>query len=141
MDALTDIIWAAGFFDGEACFALNKPANSQYGKIHDSTRSPGISVAQKRRGPLDELVRIFGGQIYPMRIKGVRRAWQWSIAGPDAKTACEAVIPHLRLKQAEAQALVAYSETGNWRGRKLTDEVIARRFAIIGQHELARGVS
>lgn len=66
---VADFHWAAGIYEGE-------------GSIHNQSGSSlQVTVSQKGRWLLDRLKALFGGGVYPRRVRGVRKSWQWAIGG------------------------------------------------------------
>lgn len=132
MDALTDIelAWAAGFLDGEGCFGLHKTTGKN---LHPTTRSPWLSVSQKRKGPLEKLAQMFGGNIHAQVIQGGKfHAWQWCRTGACLTEIIPVLMPHLVLKHREAAIVLSYAETVKRRGRvAIPDEVLTLRARLI----------
>ena len=54
---INDIYWAAGFMEGEGCFSTARKARSGF----------QVTAAQVTLEPLERLVSLFGGAIYPQR--------------------------------------------------------------------------
>jgi hypothetical protein len=135
-----EYIWAAGFLDGEGCFALTKTSGKY---AHVTTRNAVIHVAQIRKAPLERLARMFGGNVRVMRTNNKGQViYQWAITGPCVIPAIEAVLPYLCGKQEEAQAVLDYARTIGRHGRSKTEyqTVMFRghRSSIIRRHEHAR---
>jgi hypothetical protein len=93
-----DVIWAAGFFDGEGCVCIVKQVKRQ-----KTYHWLDISVYQNHRASLEELQGLFGGSIV---IEG--RAWKWRACGPTAGEALREMLPYLRVKRAQAEIAVAF---------------------------------
>jgi hypothetical protein len=72
-----DLVWAAGFLEGEGCFyTARKNPNGASG---------GVTAAQVQRWPLDKLRGIFGGSIALRRRQPpANDAWYWGLYGRDA---------------------------------------------------------
>ena len=76
-----EILWAAGFFEGEGTVALRS-----------------VMVAQVDLWPLERLLNTFGGSIgtKPREGKGKRQpCWQWFICGEQGRLFVELIYPHL----------------------------------------------
>ena len=88
---MTEIIWAAGFWDGEG--SVVRTAN------HNSTRIK-MNVSQKDRRPLERFLKAVGvGKIYPQR---PNNAWQWSAsAKADVIKVYELLSPYLSAPKME----------------------------------------
>ncbi len=113
-------MWAAGFLDGEGCFSL--------------LDAPSLSVTQKYRGPLDELARMFGGRVRPLKGRG----WQWAIHSETLRAALPVLIPYLRLKRRQAEILMEYSATARHGQNRISAEVRELRTRLIDEHAEAR---
>jgi hypothetical protein len=140
MNEVEKTIWAAGFLDGEGCFALVRQSNK---RSHDSTRSPVVHAAQIRKAPLERLVAVFGGTVRVMRVTDAGKVvYQWSLTGPKVIPVIEAVLPYLCGKQEEAQAVLDYARTVGRKGRSKFESqrplYRSHRMAIIRRHERAR---
>lgn len=125
MDSEQQLIWAAGFIDGEGCLYIKEHKNSRF--------TPCITVAQVRRGPLEILEQLFGGTI---RVRSKQRAnWRtvyaWELGG---KLAVEAALtklrPYLILKQPECDVLLELTSTMRQtpgQNKPLTPDEVAHR--------------
>ena len=90
-----DVIWAAGFFDGEGCISIQRQVRP--GGVYFYL---GVSVYQNDFRPLLEFSELFGGAIYPEK-----NAQKWRASGRDAAEALNMMLPYMRVKK--EQALVA----------------------------------
>lgn len=140
-----EYIWAAGFLDGEGCFALT---HSSGRGTHETTRNAVVHVAQMRKAPLDRLAAIFGGTVRIMRVNNKDQTiYQWAVTGAKVIPIIEAVLPYLCGKQDEARWVLEYAKTIGNRGAKpgqfgchgVNGFLIARRKNIIRKHISARG--
>ena len=70
MIKMTDLHWAAGFLDGEGCFHLTK-----------NGLNPHIHATQKDTWALEKLQKLFGGQIYSFKNRGLsdRTMFVWML--------------------------------------------------------------
>lgn len=106
-DALDpDIIWAAGFLDGEGHFKLYS-RRSPAGVVGES---PAIEASQTDPYPLHALAAIFqAGSVTPEKRKnrppGARQTWRWRVFGQAARNVARDVYPHLKVKTPEAAVL------------------------------------
>lgn len=107
-----DLMWAAGFLEGEGSFRYN-------------TSSPSLAAAQAQLQPLERLKSLFGGLIHPMkRYKPNHKpAWLWHLGGTDAAalmmTLFVEMSPRRREQITKALAPWRARRTLNWR-RHLT---------------------
>lgn len=80
-----EILWAAGFFEGEG-----------------SVGGRHVLVSQVNRWPLERLMAIFGGNIGQNPQKGrvtQQPCWQWAICGDQGRMFVELIYPHLSPKR------------------------------------------
>jgi hypothetical protein len=90
----TDLIWAAGFIDGEGCFSA--------GVTPAGTVRVVLVTSQRIRDPLDDLQGMFGGTINPVVNKG-NPAFIHTISGRQELATCiDGIYPYLRCKQDQA---------------------------------------
>jgi len=83
-----DIVWAAGFFDGEGCvtWAYNRSGPKEY-------RCLQVTAVQKKLGPLNFLRERWGGSV-----GGKTRAGYWRACGFRAAAFLKQVLPYLQVK-------------------------------------------
>lgn len=116
MDALDEVKWAAGFFDGEGTTSCNSGTNKKQGTwIHRLHLS--VSQAEHRIGVVPNelltLKRLFGGSISPKRTTSERRnQWQWHVTSAIARQGLAMMLPYLHeAKQEQAdQARVRWMD-------------------------------
>lgn len=73
---MQDLYWAAGFLEGEGCFATDK------------TKSPKtrVSAHQVNPEPLERLLAMFGGRLrFEIRNKPASDIWVWTVNGSCAR--------------------------------------------------------
>lgn len=96
-----DLIWMAGFFDGEGCIALQrqKTKNGYYYSLD-------IGVGQKYPEPLEIFSEYFGRPVLPQGTE----MYQWKIYGRKAfQMLCE-IAPYLRYKRDQALLAIEYQK-------------------------------
>ena len=80
-----ELYWAAGFLEGDGCFAL---ATNKYKQGRRSYQTPIVNASQKQKWPLVVLQLLFGGGLHeytPGRANlGYGPYWQWSVGGARA---------------------------------------------------------
>ncbi len=101
---LIDLVWAAGFIDGEGCIGLYPCANNDR---HFYLR---LSVANTDLRCLERLQGLFGGSINRTNHidrPGCRPCWTWYCQSKKCVAALEAIKPFLfsKLEQAEVALL------------------------------------
>lgn len=93
-----DVIWAAGFFDGEGCISITR--QEKRGKLYHWMM---ISVFQNHSASLELLLELFGGSI------GTEdEAWKWRACGPTAGEALKEMLPYLRVKRSQAEIAISF---------------------------------
>ena len=104
-----DIIWAAGFVDGEGCITINR---SKY--YRDKAKwyyQPAIQVAQTIKGEVAilKLQKIFGGYVYHYKEKRNRLdTVSWGTRSRDSQKVALALLPYLILKRPQAELLLDF---------------------------------
>lgn len=103
--------YIAGFFDGEGCVCLVRQSTDIWAAI--------FSVAQSTRPILEEIRDVLdcGGTICEKKYtgSGERTAYELIYRSTKAIAAAKLLIPYLRIKRAQAEALVEYYERyGNY---------------------------
>lgn len=121
MEGLSDreqLIWLAGFFDGEGCIQCPR------GLV-----PLRVTVAQINAEPLNVFRRIFGGNVYREPKPGYRDMHLWAITGRAAVDALLKLRPFLTIKAEEADLGVRYGLTFGTREKPLrvTDAVRHQR--------------
>jgi transposase-like protein len=86
---MVDIGWAAGFLEGEGSFSL-------LGGI-----DPRVTAVQVELGPLEKLVALFGGKIYPKKPAGFGKkpVNYWNIGGSHAASLMMTLYPLMSTKR------------------------------------------
>lgn len=116
-----DLIWMAGFFDGEGHIDIGKYKSNKYGLLV-------ASVTNMKRDGVTPF-RIFGGSIF---IANKFNVWRWQAYGGEAKTLLEALLPYLRLKRDTANIAITFQNTvGQYGKRPLTSALLRKRDALI----------
>lgn len=103
MPSNVDLIWMAGFVDGEGYIGLRKQKHKD--NVVGFTFVVTFQIGQVKREPLDIFKSQFGGSIYfrPAYRANDRDAFQWMIESLRAGLALERLIPYLRLKAQQAR--------------------------------------
>ena len=95
-----EIIWAAGFFDGEGCISFNK----QRRKTCYSFRLD-MSLGQITPDPLYVFSSLFGGTVS----KQGKVYYQWHLYGDSASNALQLMLPYLKVKKSQAVLAIEWS--------------------------------
>lgn len=112
-----DVIWAAGFFDGEGCVRITR--QEKYGKTYHWM---DVSVFQAEQTSIELLMELFGGSISDHHSKR-DIGWWWRAHGPTADAALREMLPYLRVKRRQAEIAI------NFQSRRLASRSGARRDA------------
>lgn len=102
MASQEDLIWAAGFFDGEGCVCIQRQMRGKHNKTYHYL---DISVFQNDRSAVELLMGMFGG-----RIAAEDRGWKWRACGPTAGVALQELMPFLRVKRSQAEIAVRFQD-------------------------------
>jgi hypothetical protein len=125
----TDLAWAAGFFDGEACISVVRCTHKDCAREQVQVL---LDVAQVHPASLERLVTLFGGRIRVSR-NGQDGAWRinaWRIYGRKAGVILQHVLPYLIGKRRQAELCVELLSLHGVQGRRRSDAVYARALAI-----------
>jgi len=80
-----DVVWSAGFFEGEGNICCTKGGRS-------------VSANQKDHAPLLKLQHLWGGRIRPFKAKQngkVYLTWQWTLSGKKARLFLREIRPYI----------------------------------------------
>lgn len=117
-----DLIWMAGFFDGEGHISIDKYKSNPHGILV-------ASVTNMNRDVLTPFL-IFGGRIFIATKKF--NCWRWQAYGEQAKTLLESLLPDLRLKRDAAKVAITFQNTiGQYGTRPVTPTLMQKRDALI----------
>ena len=95
MSRTHQIIWAAGFFDGEGCVCI---------VMSNGYWTPRLTVAQNDTRPLIVLRSLFGGRIY--KPTKANNAFQWVVTGEASARAAEAMAPFCVYKRDQLEEYI-----------------------------------
>ena len=120
-----NIIWAAGFLDGEGTFTIKRV---RY--IRNKSKlyyQPYISCAQTIRGikAIERLRQLFGGHIYRYHEKRNRfDTVTWATVSRDSEQVIKMLLPHLLLKKKQAKILLEFYDLmePRYKNYRLRDE-------------------
>ena len=112
--AMDDILRAylAGCMDCDGCFNIKR--KTPYGDGH---YLPRVSLWQTNPTIPYLLSQEFGGKVKKLTRKApAKDIYRWEVTYSKAAALCEAVLPFLRIKKVQAQALLSLGETMDRRG-------------------------
>ena len=121
--------YVAGFFDGEGCVLIRKVGGrAGYYKSH----IVAAVLGQTNLPILEALRERWGGSVRSR--KGTTKPfWEWQIVGPPAVNFLVELLPHLKLKQEQAQLAVDFRQvlarTRPASGTRLSEEGYLEREA------------
>jgi hypothetical protein len=117
-----DLIYFAGFFDGEGCISITRQKKTWGAKDQTYFHRLRINVAQKDPTVLKQLYDVVGGTIHCNR--GV---WKWYADDAAAVQFLETLTPFLRIKKAQAELALEFSKTKKGGKDSITAEVFELR--------------
>ena len=116
---VTDLIYAAGFLDGEGCFCADN--DGRIGIVCENTYKPVIDWLQAK----------FGGYVSVINTSNPkwRTTYRWSINGKEAYHLCQYIVPFLKEKMEQCGLLIAYYQLSKFtkRGVKVPEIVADER--------------
>ena len=124
----SDLIYAAGYFDGEGCITILK--------CHDISPTLRITIVSTNKAVLALFGRLFHQRVYEvehskyarLHQKSKARLFRWSISGARAAETLRDIEPLLIAKRQQAQlALSVNWSSGIVEGR---EQVIAQRWTV-----------
>jgi hypothetical protein len=125
-----DIIYLAGFFDGEGCISIVRD-KTRLGNISYRLR---ISANQVDRQPIDLLKECFGGLIQVTKKSNPkhRPIYSWQQHSQKALSTLVLMLPYLRVKKEQAEFAINWVQFNHsFKGKKKTPEDIA----LLEQHK------
>ena len=130
---MDNIIWAAGFLDGEGCISLKRIIRK--GRIY---HQPYISCSQviKGRKALEILKKLFSGSITKHPMGGNRvDAIEWRVVSQEALNCAKILLPYFILKKGQAELLIKFYSLVLKREEqyRLTDEDYKKRDELFAQ--------
>jgi len=126
-----DLIYFAGFFDGEGCFNIRV-----HHPKHDKTRSHymcRICVTNTDKRIMDWMMEKIGGNFHQRtRATHYKPVFHWSYSGPPMTEFIKAILPFLLLKKEHAETMIKFRNTFTKGNRTpLTEEEITIRSECI----------
>ena len=117
--SVEDVIWTAGFFDGEGMVAISR-------LLGNGTFRLLVEIVQVQSPPVQPVFSMlleFGGSIYSVPLSpGRQPKWRWQIGGRDAALFLRTIRPYLKFKREEVDIALEffswYSIAGARRGKR-----------------------
>jgi len=128
------VVWCAGFFDGEGCITF---ANGQWGSdlhVSVSQRAPVVK-------PIQIFKDLFGGVVRETHVvTNVAEAdmLTWSVTGYHAGGILATLTPFLVVKREQAELATQWVRLSPGRGNKATNEVRALRASLAEKVRIAK---
>lgn len=131
-----DLIWSAGFFDGEGSITIKR--YKRVGLNGSLRYQSFMSISQVDKPSTQEamqtLKRLYGGCIALNTIKA-NPNWcptlQWSVVSRDAMRCVEVMLPYLKIKKSQAELLIKYGQElekyNVENGHRLSEAELAKR--------------
>lgn len=127
-----DLIYAAGFLDGEGCFHVQK---------HDKI---SILCSNTYKPVIEWFGKTFGGSVSKSNRKlkeNHRTIYTWQVVANDAVKVCQAIAPYLKEKTSQALLLMAIQQLKTKGGRKITGELRVERDRLVSLFRGTKHVS
>lgn len=123
-----DIIWAAGFMDGEGTITIKRYLSKSCKR--GITFQPYVSCGQTIKGivAIEKLKEIFGGSISQWEQTGNRLdTIGWATVSRQALQTVKSLLPFLVLKRKQAEIIIAFYKRHKGRGKHLTDKEFVQK--------------
>ena len=122
---LEDLIYFAGFFDGEGCISIARQKKKWGNPDQPYFHRLRINLAQKDPSVLKQVYDIVGGSLHCSN--GV---WKWYADDASAVEFLKSITPFLRIKQKQALLALEFAETKKGGHGTITAEVFNIRERI-----------
>ena len=138
----TVLAYLAGIVDGEGSLSIGSYAVTSIGTPQFTTY---LSVTNTNKELIDWLVNTFGSKAHPFTQAQLPKnsrlpTWRWQITGDGLLHICEGIFPYIVAKRRQVEIMIEMRKTFKertyacgQRGPKVSDELIARRFALIAE--------
>jgi hypothetical protein len=110
----TDIAYAAGAIDADGCISIKRATNRVRitRDCRNAVYSPRVSLGQVTEAVPEFLRANFGGAIYKTKpgTRNSRALFKWYTSDKKAAAFCKTIRPYLKIKHAQADAVLALAE-------------------------------
>lgn len=122
-----DLIYAAGFIDGEGCFTLDIN-QSPHGKRY-IVYTARLVVVNTNTEVLYWLQKRFEGSVFKRTKQTTERkaTYGWRLFGDKLKNLCEKLIPYSIVKKEHIKLILQYRQTFDSLRRQVSEETISLR--------------
>lgn len=132
MNNKLDLIYMAGFFDGEGYVGILKRTR----KTWNTEYFIQISIGQKDGATMDWIVNNFGGHLHRVKRDGT---FYWIISNKDGYKFLKQIIPYLKYKKPQADLAIEFYENRELK-RPIPKEELERRENIYLQMKALKKV-
>ncbi len=119
-----DLVYFAGFFDGEGCIVIASQGHERKGKMSKFYRLE-VAVGSTNHWIIELMKFQFGGAVYCDRRDNHpashRPFWRWMICSRKASLFLQDILPYLKLKKAEAEIAIKWQSNRKMGVRKEED--------------------
>jgi len=123
-----EVAYLAGLIDGEGCLRIEKSG----GKYRYTPHTPTVCITNCNPSLILWVYRKFGGHLYQKKNRGTFQVtWDIYWLGRKATELLEDVYPYLTAKKEQAELMLSYRELIGKPGKKLSEDNISKRWAII----------
>lgn len=135
----SDLIWAAGLFDGEGCISLSKRSPQRINHAVSYSYVLIVKLAMCHRATIMRIYQMFGvGTLHGQQLQKMylSKAWIWFCNREDAEIVIRKIRPWLFTKAKEADLALEFfslplmEKGGRWGSRPVTPQLEARRNRI-----------
>ena len=113
MTRIEQIIWCAGFFDGEGCVSISKPVTRNKAGTSFTAHQLVVIVAQRDRRPLDVFVSLFGGNVRAQKANNGSTYWYYRLHSHKAVALLQTLLPFLVCKVKAAECALTFQDYMN----------------------------
>jgi hypothetical protein len=125
-----DLIYAAGFFDGEGTVQLNRYKRNKKG---DACYRLCVSVSNTKKEVIDWFKETFGtGCVHPIRKfkKGGNPGWRWLLYSRRASKFLQMIYPYLKVKKDDAEIGILFQDFINKRKPHSRQTLSEKKFIL-----------
>lgn len=109
-----NIIWMAGFFDGEGCITFTKRYHTNKAGVEKCYRGLIVSVSQVELEPIKIFSDYFtGGYRYHWLNKNNRKQHEFRASGKNAIGLLKILLPYLVVKKSQAELALSYKTSND----------------------------
>jgi hypothetical protein len=124
----TSIAYVAGLIDGEGCIRVKKSKAYKCQGRSTPGYHASIQIKMTDKGAIEFVASVLGGWHYVQRsaLRSGRPLYTWQVSDLKAETAIKVVLPYLRVKKAQAEAVLSLRQL-QAEGRKHRTKIVGYR--------------